>query len=83
MTDRIKALEDALRTKAAMIELGDKIAWGSDVAMMREAADTLAASRAASDCQQPDLVTADSSQPAQPMAVAVKQDSQSKYKVVE
>lgn len=56
--DRIKALEEALRTKAAMIELGEKIAWGSDVALMREAADALAASRAASDCQQQDLVTA-------------------------
>ena len=33
--DRIKALEDALRTKVAMIELGEKIAWGSDVALMR------------------------------------------------
>ena len=67
--DRIKALEDALRIKATMIELGEKIAWGSDVALMREAADALAASRAASDCHQPDLVTADSSQPAQPVAV--------------
>ena len=61
MNDRITALEEALRTKAAMIELGEKIAWGSDVALMREAADTLAASRAATDCHQPDLVTADRS----------------------
>lgn len=72
-TDRIKALEDALRSKAAMIELGEKIAWGSDVALMREAADALAASRAASDCHQPDLVTADDGQAAQPVAVTVKQ----------
>lgn len=32
-----------LRIKAAMIELGEKIAWGSDSALMHEAADTLAA----------------------------------------
>ena len=32
-----------LRTKAAMIELGEKIAWGSDSALMLEAADALQA----------------------------------------
>lgn len=48
---RVKALEDALRTKAAMIELGEKIAWGSDVALMREAADALAASQPAPQVQ--------------------------------
>ena len=47
MSDRIKALGDALRIKATMIELGEKIAWGSDVALMREAADALAASHPA------------------------------------
>ena len=31
-----------LRTKSAMINLGEKIAWGSETALMDEAADTLA-----------------------------------------
>ena len=66
--DRIKALEDALRTKAAMIELGEKIAWGSDVALMREAADALAAIQPAADCHQPDLVTAQPAKHVQPGA---------------
>lgn len=65
---RIKALEDALRTKAAMIELGEKIAWGSDVALMREAADALAAIQPAADCHQPDLVTAQPAKHVQPGA---------------
>lgn len=37
MTDLVKRL----RIKAGMIELGELIAWGSDSALMREAADVL------------------------------------------
>lgn len=37
MTD----LPERLRIKASMIELGERIAWGSDSALMREAADAL------------------------------------------
>ena len=37
MTDLVKRL----RIKAGMIELGELIAWGSDSALMREAADAL------------------------------------------
>ena len=83
MTDRIKALEDALRTKAAMIELGEKIAWGSDVALMREAADTLAASQPAPECNQPDLVTADGGQAEQPVATADGRSYRKKPVVIE
>lgn len=37
MTD----LPERLRIKASMIELGERIAWGSDSSLMREAADAL------------------------------------------
>lgn len=34
-------LSKRLRIKAAMIEMGERIAWGSDSALMREAADLI------------------------------------------
>lgn len=37
MSDLVKRL----RIKAGMIEMGERIAWGSDSALMREAADEL------------------------------------------
>lgn len=37
MSDLVKRL----RIKAGMIEMGERIAWGSDSALMREAADAL------------------------------------------
>ena len=33
----VKDLPERLRIKASMIEFGDRIAWGSDSALMREA----------------------------------------------
>lgn len=42
MTDT-SDLEKSIGIKASMIEHGDRILWGSDAAIMREAADALAA----------------------------------------
>jgi hypothetical protein len=43
LADRVKALINALRIKASMMEMGEKIAWGSDTTLMRQAADMLEA----------------------------------------
>lgn len=40
-TQEMGDLIKRLRIKAGMIELGELIAWGSDAALMREAADVL------------------------------------------
>ena len=37
----MKSLQERLRIKANMIDLGEKIAWGSDTDIMHEAADKL------------------------------------------
>ena len=71
MNDQIKALEDALRDvlNGENWRAGKKFDPNSgnfDLSVQRAA---LAASQPAPDCHQPDLVTADSSQPAQPVAV--------------
>ncbi len=42
----IDKLIERLRIKAGMIEMGEKIAWGSDSALMYEAADALASTQA-------------------------------------
>jgi hypothetical protein len=36
-----KTLSERLRIKAGVMEMGEKIAWGSDTALMREAADVI------------------------------------------
>jgi hypothetical protein len=36
-------LVNQLRVKAAVMEMGERIAWGSDIALMREAADRVEA----------------------------------------
>jgi hypothetical protein len=44
MTDTSqKALIKALRIKSILMEMGEKIAWGSDTTLMRQAADMLEA----------------------------------------
>jgi hypothetical protein len=44
MTDTSrKALINALRIKATLMDLGEKIAWGSDTTLMRQAANMLEA----------------------------------------
>ena len=85
--ERIKALEDALRPFAdfgaarGFDRLPDHLPMthGSSMAGkyvtardFKEAHETLAASQPAPDCHQPDLVTSDSSQPAQPVPVKVR-----------
>ena len=37
----MKDIKDRLKTKAAMISLGEHIAWGSDTALMLEAAECI------------------------------------------
>ena len=79
--ERIKALEDALKLALDYVEgckvnklpdlgVASSLPYMDDVLCIGDAA--LAASQPALDCHQPDLVTADSSQPAQPAAVTVK-----------
>ena len=41
--EAIEALVNALRTKSAMINMGEKIAWGSETSLMDQAADMLTA----------------------------------------
>lgn len=78
MEDRIKALEDALTLAANRLQ---RISLDFDTGSRRffevvewvdSAHATLAASQSAPGCHQPDLATADSSQPAQPVAVKIK-----------
>ena len=75
MNDRIKALEDALEWYAEQARLCRLIHSEGDAGRQslsddggKRARAALAASRAASDCHQPDLVTADAGQVAQPVA---------------
>ncbi|MEO9231539.1 MAG: hypothetical protein ABI216_21675 [Devosia sp.] len=42
MTDTDTKLVERLRIKSSMIHMGEKIAWGSETALMDEAADRLA-----------------------------------------
>ena len=44
-----KDLQTRLRIKAGVMEMGEKIAWGSDTALMREAAEQLDAKQARID----------------------------------
>ncbi len=39
--NKYKTLPEQLRIKAGMIEMGEKIAWGSDTELMRKAADKI------------------------------------------